>query len=98
MQAYPWREVEIRLTAERDYPNPYTNIDFWAEFTHSSGVLLRRLAFWDGGRGWRIRFASPLADRRWAWRSFSTIEDPGLTRQIGELICAPILEGSARFE
>ena len=58
-------EAEITLTAERDYPNPYTDVDVWADFTHDSGVTLRRPAFWDGERTWRIRFASPIAEGRW---------------------------------
>jgi len=88
MHVYPWREAEITLTAERDYPNPYTDVDVWADFTHDSGVTLRRPAFWDGERTWKIRFASPLAEGRWTWRSAATLEDPGLVGQTGELVCA----------
>src|SRR6476620_5432357 len=88
MLAYPWREIEITLTAERDYPSPYTDLEVWADFTHDTGVTLRRPAFWDGGRVWRIRFASPLDTGRWAWRSFSSVTDPGLAQQSGELVCA----------
>ena len=45
----PWREHEITLTAEGDYPSPYTDVDVWAEFTNENGTTLRRPAFWDGG-------------------------------------------------
>ncbi|UCD53044.1 MAG: DUF5060 domain-containing protein, partial [Phycisphaerales bacterium] len=78
MLAYPWRECEIRLAAECDYPNPYTDVKVWAEFTHDTGITLRRPAFWDGGRAWKIRFASPLTEGRWTWRSFSSVSDAGL--------------------
>jgi len=66
MLAYPWREIELTLTAERDYPNPYTNVEVWAEFTHDSGIALRRLAFWDGGRA-----CAAGSDTAWAlpWRA-----------------------------
>ena len=67
--AQPWREVELTLTAAQDSPNGYTDVDVWADFTHDDGAVLRRPAFWDGGRTWKIRFASPLADGRWTWRS-----------------------------
>ncbi len=60
MPIYAWREHEITLTAEHDYPNPYTAVEVWGEFTHDSGVKLHRPAFWDGERAWKIRFASPL--------------------------------------
>jgi len=53
MLAQPWREIEITLTAENDYPSPYTNVDVWAEFTLDAGITLRRPAFWDGGRVWK---------------------------------------------
>lgn len=49
----PWRQTEITLTGARDHANPYTDIDVWAEFTHDSGTVLRRPAFWDGGRVWK---------------------------------------------
>jgi hypothetical protein len=87
MLAYPWREVEITLTAERGYPRPYSDVEVWADFAHDTGVVLRRPAFWDGGREWKLRFASPLAEGRWAWRSFSTAEDAGLGGRTGDLAC-----------
>ncbi|HEU5098035.1 MAG TPA: DUF4038 domain-containing protein [Roseiflexaceae bacterium] len=87
MLAHPWREVEITLTAERDYSHPYTDLDVWADFIHDTGATLRRPAFWDGGRVWKIRFASPTASGRWAWRSHSSVADAGLAEQSGELVC-----------
>ena len=86
MPIYAWREHEITLTAEHDYPNPYTDVEVWAEFTHDSGARLHRPAFWDGGRAWKIRFASPLAAGRWTWRSVSSVEDIGLANQQGDLV------------
>ena len=87
MLAHPWREHEITLTAERDYPSPYTDIDVWAEFVHDDGLMLRRPAFWDGGRTWKIRFASPVATGRWSWRSLSSRQDTGLAGQSAEVAC-----------
>ncbi len=82
MLAYPWREIELTLTAERDYPNPYTNVEVWAEFTHDSGIALRRLAFWDGGRacaaGSRYRLGAALARHRAAVQWLTTLN---LTRR-----------------
>jgi hypothetical protein len=74
-----WREAEITLTALGDYANAYTDVQCWADFAHSSGVTLRRPAFWDGGRTWRVRFAPPLPGK-WQWRSASTPNDGGLTQ------------------
>lgn len=87
MLAHPWRECELTLTAAHDYSSPYTDLEVWGEFTHAAGTTLRRPAFWDGGRTWKIRFASPIATGRWTWRSFSSVEDAGLSGQAGEIRC-----------
>lgn len=82
MSTHPWRECEFTLTAERDYPNPYADVEVWADCT------LHRPAFWDGGRVWKIRFVAPGVSGRWTWRSFSSVADAGLGRQSGEIICS----------
>ena len=64
-----WREVELVLTADRQVTDPYTGVEIWADFTHEDGLTLRRPAFYDGGRTWRIRFASPLPHGRWRWQT-----------------------------
>lgn len=97
MFAYPWREYEITLTSKYDYPNPYTDVEVWAEFTHDTGDALRRPAFWDGGHAWKIRFASPLTEGRWTWRSFSSTSDAGLAGQSGELVCEAGPSADHRF-
>ena len=59
--AKPWREVEFTLTAAKDYANGYTDVEVWADFTHDDGTVLRRPAFWDGGRTWQ----HPLCITAW---------------------------------
>ncbi len=95
--AQPWREVEITLTAAQDSPNGYTDVEVWADFTHDDGAVLRRPAFWDGGRTWRIRFAAPRADGRWTWRSDCSADDAGLAGQTGVVACAASGESANRF-
>ena len=97
MLAYPWREVEITLTAARDYANAYTDVEVWADFRHENGDTLRRPAFWDGGRTWRVRFASPVAEGRWMWRSSCSVEDAGLARRSGEVNCTAGPDTDNRF-
>ena len=31
MLVYPWREIELALTAQHSYTNPYTDVEVWAE-------------------------------------------------------------------
>ncbi len=58
-----WREVEISF-AGPDAANPYTDVEAWVIFTHTSGRQLRRPMFWDGGTTYRVRFASTQPERR----------------------------------
>lgn len=97
MRARRWQEVELTLTAERAYPNPYTDIDVWADFVHDTGAQLRRPAFWDGEKTWRVRFASPFATGKWTWRSASSIDDSGLAEQTGTLVCEATPSVAHRF-
>jgi hypothetical protein len=73
-----WREVEITLTATTDIPDAYTTVEVWADFTHDDGRTLRRPAFFDGGRTWRVRFASPASECTWRWTSGASVADDGL--------------------
>jgi hypothetical protein len=65
--AQQWREIDIRLDGP-DPRNPYTDVDAWVTFTHSSGQQLRRPVFWDGGPTYRVRFASTLPGGEWQWQ------------------------------
>ncbi|HJV15144.1 MAG TPA: DUF5060 domain-containing protein, partial [Propionibacteriaceae bacterium] len=55
--AAQWGAVDIALDGP-DTANPYTDVEAWVIFTHSSGRQLRRPTFWDGGTRYRVRFAS----------------------------------------
>ncbi len=65
-----WREAEIALDGP-DFANPYTDVDAWVTFSHSSGQQLRRPVFWDGGTTYRVRFASTQPEGDWQWRVYS---------------------------
>lgn len=95
MTTHPWREIELVLTAQKDYANPYTDVEVGADFSDEAGAWLRRPAFWDGDRTWKIRFA-PTHTGRWTWRSFASSDDAGLVNQWGELSCEAA-DSSNRF-
>ena len=84
--ASPWREVEIRLTAEASHVAPYDAVEVWADFSCGEEVL-RRPAFWDGGDRWSLRFAAPHTGD-WRWRSRANVDDPGLDGRTGTVVCA----------
>lgn len=93
----PWQEHELVLTAAQDHAQPYLDVDAWVDFKHSSGTTLRRPAFWDGGRTWRVRFASPGLGGTWRWESGASHDDAGLAGVQGELTVASS-SGTNRFE
>ena len=80
-----WRQVEIAFEATAGVENPYLAVDAWVEFTHSGGTTIRRPAFWDGGRTWRVRFTSPHADGTWQWVARSQPTMQGLDGRAGQL-------------
>jgi hypothetical protein len=80
----PWHTNEISLTTDRDFANSYTDVDVWADFVSDDGRTLRRPAFFDGERTWRVRFAAPGVGR-WRWRTAASEPDTGLDGVTGEL-------------
>ena len=89
-RAEQWSPVDIALHAQRDYANPYTDVSVSADFTGPAGETLRRPAFWDGGRVWRVRFAPPTQAGRWTWRSVcSDSSDTGLNGRQGAFVSVP---------
>ncbi|WP_433383111.1 DUF4038 domain-containing protein [Actinoplanes sp. CA-142083] len=73
-----WEEVSFELRSSQVLEEPYASVDVWATFTHDDGAILRRPAFHDGGRVWRVRFASPLSHGTWRWQTSANVADPGL--------------------
>ena len=82
MLARQWQSVELTLTGPR-FDHPYVDADPWVDFTHSTGDVVSRPAFWDGDRTWRVRFASVHADGTWTWQLRS---DAGWTPVSGTLV------------
>ncbi|WP_233214535.1 apiosidase-like domain-containing protein [Rhodopirellula bahusiensis] len=78
-----WHEVELDFAAEQDALNPYTDVEAWVDFTHDDGITIRRQMFWDGGKAFRVRFASPLSSGNWRWQSSDRDGDPGLNGKTG---------------
>ncbi|WP_432510454.1 apiosidase-like domain-containing protein [Kineococcus sp. SYSU DK001] len=75
----PWSSVEVALTATAPHADPYPGVDVEVVFTHTSGRVVRRPAFWDGGSTWRARFCAAGLAGTWAWTASASVDDPGLT-------------------
>ena len=85
--ARQWSEVELAITGP-EVDNPYLEVDAWATFRHRDGDELRRPLFWDGGRTWRVRFASPKPSGTWQWEVHAAGDFPAAG---GSLTAAPPL-------
>jgi hypothetical protein len=75
----PLGVIEVRLTSDRDYDNPFQDVTVVVDVVAPSGRHSRAEAFWDGGRTWRIRLPGDESGT-WTWTTKST--DPankGLT-------------------
>ncbi|MET9270933.1 DUF4038 domain-containing protein [Kribbella sp. NPDC003557] len=70
-----WRSLEIPLTAEAAYADPFNDVQVTATFRGPQGRVVSRPAFWDGGATWKVRFAPPAAG---AWTMTTTSNDGGL--------------------
>jgi Protein of unknown function (DUF4038)/Domain of unknown function (DUF5060)/Putative collagen-binding domain of a collagenase len=90
-----WRSVEIAVESDRDRNNPYLDVQVGAEFNGPGGELIRRPAFWDGSRTWRIRFA-PTAPGRWSYSINSDDEtDASLNGITGDIDAVERTDGNA---
>lgn len=84
-----WRMAEISLTSTREYTNAFDGVDITVTFTGPGKVELKRPAFWDGGKTWKIRFAPPTAGQ-WSYTTAcNNMTDQGLNGQQGVITAVP---------
>jgi len=82
-----WTRFEGVLTSTLDYPNPVQDVQVDVTFTSPSGKTQDAMAFWDGGRLWKVRF-SPEELGKWTYRTRSSnAADAGLDGRSGEFTC-----------
>ncbi|MEI8310536.1 MAG: DUF4038 domain-containing protein, partial [Verrucomicrobiota bacterium] len=98
IEAPQWQMVELQFEAECDYANAYTDQQVWALFHGPDGRSMRRPGFWDGGRMWKVRFASDVPQGEWRWELFAKRSDPGLEGKEGRLQAVPGFPGGTRFD
>ena len=82
-----WTRFEDVFTGSKDYANPVQDVEVTVEFSSPSGNKRTLLAFWDGGRMWRVRF-SPDMRGKWTYKtSCSDKSDNGLNNKTGSFEC-----------
>ena len=56
-----WTRIDLILSSEDIYDNPYLDVEVNAVFTHTDGTEIRLVGFWNGNKEWRVRFAPTKA-------------------------------------
>ena len=79
---HQWEKVEITLYAEKQYENPYTQVEVWIDL-EGPEFKKRCYGFWDGDDVFRVRVLA-TAPGLWKWTSGSNQTDPGLNGNKGE--------------
>ena len=59
---------EIHLTSNRDYTNPYLEVDAWVTLTGPGEESYLIPVFWDGGKVFRVRLVA-TSPGKWTWAS-----------------------------
>jgi hypothetical protein len=81
-----WEKVELSLTANHSFPNPYTDVIVWVDLT-GPGFNKRVYGFWDGDKTFRVRVTA-TAPGTWHWVSGSDPADSGLAGKRGSFVAS----------
>lgn len=85
-----WKSFEITFESNAKYENPYTDVELRVEFVGPEGEKLIRPGYWEKGKTWKVRFASPTDSGVWTWKSTASNEtDNGLHAKTGKLKAVP---------
>lgn len=77
-----WEKVEITLHAEKQYQNPYADVEIWIDL-RGPGFEKKCYGFWDSDDVFRVRVLA-VTPGLWKWKSGSNQTDPGLNGKSGE--------------
>lgn len=76
-----WQKIEISLTAQNEYENPYTDVTVWVDLK-GPGYSKRVYGFWNNGQNFVVRVLATDCGT-WCWSSGSSANDGGLNGQSG---------------
>ncbi len=69
--AQQWRTVDVTVHTDKNYRNPFEDVDVFGEFTAPSKEVKKILGFWNGNGEWIVRFA-PTEIGEWKYKITST--------------------------
>lgn len=82
-----WRPVILTFESACSFDNPFLDVEIWAEFTGPSGRVIRREAYWDGERIYRVSSA-PTELGAWSY-VIEAPEQTGLNGRTGNVEAVP---------
>lgn len=89
--------TEWAYTTDKQYSDPFNDVDLDIVITTPSGETQRVPAFWDGGSAWRVRYAPPTAGR-YTYRSVCTdSSNENLHGRAGTLTAVPYTGGNSLY-
>lgn len=83
-----WQPAEFVFEAQDEYARPLEQVDLSIAFTGPAGESFRAVAFWDGGKIWKVRF-TPTRPGKWSFRAAANVADAGLANRSGTFTAKP---------
>jgi hypothetical protein len=84
-----WQRWEQTLTSSKEYGNPFKDVTVSVAYSGPDGTTFNTLAFWDGGKTFKIRCAFPRSGH-WSWQTIcSDTTDKGLHGRCGKVEVHP---------
>jgi hypothetical protein len=80
-----WRQCILSFVSATEYENPFLDVSVRAEFVAPSGRIIKREAYWDSGKDYKVSFA-PTEVGIWNWR-LTAPEETGLNGESGTVEC-----------
>jgi len=78
-----WETIELTFEAEKEYSNPYTEVETWIILTGPDQNKRKVWGFWDGENTFKVRLTGNK-EGVWKWESHSNQNDAGLNERSGE--------------
>ncbi|MBR2860939.1 MAG: DUF4038 domain-containing protein [Clostridia bacterium] len=92
-----YKRLEIVLHSDKEYENPFLDVDIDAVFTHEDGTVITLPGFWNGDNEWKVRFSAEKAGK-WTYKITCTDKDNTSLTDSGEIEAAPCLNPKTELE
>ncbi len=92
-----YKRVEIILHSDKNYENPFLDVDIDAVFTCEDGTVIKLPGFWNGDNEWKVRF-SPNRVGTWNYTVTSTDKENASLTDTGVIDASPCVNPTTEIE